>query len=417
MADITPRQGKRGTTYELRFEDPATGKYRYKTFKKKGDIDPFLKSLGNIYIPDKESLTIGDALDQWLKVAETGAGENDPVEPETLRHYVIEANHLKNPDLTVVDGTVVAEIKLTKLTAPLCAEIRDSLLLAHSRKNAKRVFSRLRFALNEAVRRGQIGANPAITVKINISSRYKTVVQIPQQDEAANLVASSRLRSMDNNQQFREAWERYNLMFLLLISTGLRPSELRGLPRKSIDPHEPEIHIMQRADELGIIGVNKTEAGRRTLYLTEELWMALLEWLEHIPAHEEALVFPTESGRPESLSNITVRMWYPLQIRAGVVRYIEDPKTHETIADPKYNLYCLRHFFASTEIAMGAEPKELQRAMGHEKIQTTLDLYGHLFEKRTGGGQAARAAQRAKMLAGFEEIAPTAVVVPMRRKA
>lgn len=38
-----------------------------------------------------------------------------------------------------------------------------------------------------------------------------------------------------------------------------------------------------------------------------------------------------------------------------------------------------RHTFASLLIDSGANPKAVQTFMGHSKIQTTFDVYGHLF--------------------------------------
>ena len=38
-----------------------------------------------------------------------------------------------------------------------------------------------------------------------------------------------------------------------------------------------------------------------------------------------------------------------------------------------------RHTFASILIDTGANPKAIQEVMGHSKIQTTFDVYGHLL--------------------------------------
>jgi integrase len=56
--------------------------------------------------------------------------------------------------------------------------------------------------------------------------------------------------------------------------------------------------------------------------------------------------------------------------RAGIVR---------ANGEPKYVFHALHHFFASVEIKLGRNPKELQTEMGHEKIELTMNTYGHLF--------------------------------------
>lgn len=42
-------------------------------------------------------------------------------------------------------------------------------------------------------------------------------------------------------------------------------------------------------------------------------------------------------------------------------------------------LHECRHTFASLLIDAGANPKATQTFMGHSKIQTTFDIYGHLM--------------------------------------
>jgi len=47
---------------------------------------------------------------------------------------------------------------------------------------------------------------------------------------------------------------------------------------------------------------------------------------------------------------------------------------------PRYpSVYALRHFAASLFIEQGFSPKRVQVIMGHQKITTTYDTYGHLF--------------------------------------
>ena len=43
------------------------------------------------------------------------------------------------------------------------------------------------------------------------------------------------------------------------------------------------------------------------------------------------------------------------------------------------SLHLCRHTFASLMIDAGANPKAIQEFMGHSKIQTTFDVYGHLL--------------------------------------
>ncbi|HEX2435762.1 MAG TPA: tyrosine-type recombinase/integrase [Solirubrobacterales bacterium] len=67
-----------------------------------------------------------------------------------------------------------------------------------------------------------------------------------------------------------------------------------------------------------------------------------------------------------------------------------------------------RHTFASLLIDSGANPKAVQEFMGHSKIQTTFDCYGHLFP---GSHDEVRERMDAYLLAATEpgcEPEPTA---------
>ena len=46
---------------------------------------------------------------------------------------------------------------------------------------------------------------------------------------------------------------------------------------------------------------------------------------------------------------------------------------------PAITLHECRHTFASSLIDAGTNPKAIQTYMGHSKIQTTFDVYGHLM--------------------------------------
>jgi integrase len=51
--------------------------------------------------------------------------------------------------------------------------------------------------------------------------------------------------------------------------------------------------------------------------------------------------------------------------------------------DPKQGgFHALRHFFATTLVVNHVDPKDVQRALRHATLQTTLEIYVHFWPRR-----------------------------------
>ena len=94
--------------------------------------------------------------------------------------------------------------------------------------------------------------------------------------------AQGRHRNPDTRRDARDRRQldragRYRPLLLTAIFTGLRASELRGLPWADVDLKRGELHVRQRADRYGALGRPKSEAGERTLPLPPMVINALRE--------------------------------------------------------------------------------------------------------------------------------------------
>jgi integrase len=169
-------------------------------------------------------------------------------------------------------------------------------------------------------------------------------------------------------------------LLITAMFTGMRASELRGLPWSNVDLAAGVIHVRQRADLWGAIGKPKSKAGARDIPIGPLVINTLSAWKADCPAGELGLVFPNGSGNIESLSNIRARFWAPIQVQLGMT---------DTNGRARYNFHMLRHAAASLFIQhLGWSPKRVQTVMGHSSIQMTFDLYGHLFEDAEGDQEA-----------------------------
>jgi integrase len=50
------------------------------------------------------------------------------------------------------------------------------------------------------------------------------------------------------------------------------------------------------------------------------------------------------------------------------------------VAAPGFRVHDLRHTAASVWLAAGADPKVVQRVLGHATAAMTMDLYGHMID-------------------------------------
>ena len=89
------------------------------------------------------------------------------------------------------------------------------------------------------------------------------------------------------------------------------------------------------------------------------------KWKLACPASDLDLVFPNEIGKPMAAFNMFNRKFLPALKKAEIklIRF------HD-----------LRHTYASIQIDLGANPKYIQRQMGHASITITMDTYGHLLK-------------------------------------
>jgi integrase len=370
----------KGRTFQLRFTDEQ-GKLRYKTFAKRKLAADWYRNGGY-----KEALegaedepttgvlpTVGDALDAWLRICEhVGRNGRDPVEASTIRNYGFDAAALKVlPVQLEKDAAPVLAggIALITLSAPVMVLIRDALLKTHSRNHAKTLLVSLKGALAEAETRGDIPYVPGRSVSITMGSRHRERAVIPEPSEITRILESAFALTTAPHLYTRRSWVRYRPLLELATFSGMRPSELRGLPRRNIDVAGCLVKITQRADRFGRIGPPKTTAGIRTIYIPKRVAALLGEYLALLPDDPNYLVFGTSAGTPIAHANLTVHCWQVVCEQAGLL----------VAGKPRYTLYHLRHHRASTEIAMGASAKEIQVLMGHENIQTTMQVYGHLF--------------------------------------
>jgi len=257
-------------------------------------------------------------------------------------------------------GPTIGAMKLAQLSTPMLEAWRDRLVAKVSRGLARKILGTLKSILSEAQRRGLVAQNAAMPVKVDTKrrdlKRIEIGLDIPGKADIQKLLAAAN--------------GRHRPLIVTAVFTGMRASELRGLPWSAVDFDKRTITVRQRADEWGMIGMPKSAAGQREIPMSPAVFNTLREWKLVCPRGELDLVFPNTAGNVEPLSNIAQRVWRPLQREIALVN---------TEGEPLFNFHSRRHFAASLWIELRFSPKRLQALLGHSSVQMTFDRYGHLF--------------------------------------
>lgn len=376
MSDIRKRKGAKGDSRQVRYKDPAAKSgYSYKTFKTRAEALAFSENAQARPKPGRHSRdirTVEQGLQKWLDVCEKeGRDGRDPVTPYTLKNYEWRRDHILTYDWTK---------SLHELAAPDMVEFRSWLLARHSRDVAGKLLSSFHSMVLELMKRGVLSHDILTGVSIRGSSRYDAPVSIPTENDVYALLNAADALANSKNKQTQISWERYRAMLYIAADTGMRPQEYIVVPAFNIEDRGVKV---DRALERGgrKISVTKTPAGRRFIELSPEIVQMTRRYSKEYPVAKNPhdLVFPTASGHWQSTDNWRKRGFYIACEKAGLMETIE--VDGETVDRPKYSPYDLRHFYASMLIEKRVNLKRLQKLMGHEKIETTLNVYGHLVER------------------------------------
>jgi integrase len=153
--------------------------------------------------------------------------------------------------------------------------------------------------------------------------------------------------------------DRWEALYVLAVSTGMRQGELLGLKWEDVDLQVGILRV-RRTVFNGVVNAPKTARSNRSVRLTREA----IRVLKDHPRGGE-WVFSTRVGTSLSTHNLTNRSWKPLLKKSGLP---QSTRFHD-----------LRHTCATLLLTKGVHPKIVQEMLGHSSITITLDLYSHVL--------------------------------------
>ena len=291
-----------------------------------------------------ENQTLGKYITRWLTDSAKHA-----VKATSYRAYESQIRNHIVPAL--------GKVKLSRLTpAHLQALYAAKLCEGMKPASVRQIHAILHKALEQAVRFNLIPTNPA----------GKVDPPKVRQEEITPLAAEQASKLLDVTRNERD---RFEALYVLALTTGLRIGELIGLKWSDIDLDARRLRVsrqLQRSQE-GLIFTEPKAASRRTVDLppstVETLKRQVEETLKAGGAHQDNdLVFAGDLGEPIGPERVTQRAFKPLLKRAGL---------------PEIRFHDLRHTFATLLLARGVRPTYVQRALGHASVKMTLDRYSH----------------------------------------
>ncbi|OXM85815.1 tyrosine-type recombinase/integrase [Paenibacillus rigui] len=173
---------------------------------------------------------------------------------------------------------------------------------------------------------------------------------------------------------------RLRTLIALALTTGMRRGELIGLEWKHIDFENGIIEVKQSIpmyiNGKPLIKAPKTASSVRKIALPHSIVEELKELQQHMRKErlkindrwqggEHNFVFCSWDGKPLA-QNRPTKWWRELFDRHPQLKYI---RFHD-----------LRHTSATLLINQGVHAKIISNRLGHSKISTTMDTYGHVIQ-------------------------------------
>ena len=184
----------------------------------------------------------------------------------------------------------------------------------------------------------------------------------------------------------------YNNLYVVAISTGLRPGELYALTWDDIDMERMEININKtllyqklEGDQQKTFHLHppKTRASNRRVPINKQCEIALKKQrLQNLSISSkmstkkhkglEDLLFTTKYGTP-----INAQIYSD-----SIKRIIDEINLMRTTLEEfeTFSGHCFRHTFATRCMEANIAPKTVQQYLGHASLKMTMDLYTHVLD-------------------------------------
>ncbi len=306
----TTNSGEKRTAWQLNYVD-RDGNLQQKQFRTRRETDDERIRIegqiaSGVHVPDKRSITVADAARAFLSDFEglVKAGKRGRI---TLKGYDAHIRlHLLPFD--------TARLKISRLSGPDCVSYARELETKRSDDLARRVFSTFRMVIDYAWSQGWIGSNPARAVTVRTAPDWdadKERLEIPPLEDRKKILKTVRIFDRTG---------RAEAFVCVLLFQALRSSELRALGKQHavLKGLSPELRIRRKADRWNKLERVKTKSSIRNVPHGPHTVQALRKWMLACPPSQDDLLFANGVGKIESYANYYNRLWIPILVAAGI---------------------------------------------------------------------------------------------------
>ena len=243
-------------------------------------------------------------------------------------------------------------LKVSDITPRIVREWQNHLINSEEEYSAtylRSIHNQLSAIMNYAVKYYNLSNNPC-SITGSIGKKKASSMKIWTKDQYESVIKKEKNLG-------------YYIAFEILYWTGMREGEMLALTPADILP-EHKICINKtftRVNGEDLFTDPKTEKSERIIDIPTFLYNEVMDYISRLYGikENERIFYFTKSGLSKHLNRDAEQ--------AGV---------------EKIRVHDLRHSHASLLIDMGYNIFAISERLGHEKVSTTMDIYGHLFPNR-----------------------------------
>lgn len=348
---IEQRPVRGGVRFVVRVRDPERGKYTSATFATKPEAERFVRDCDDRSVSwalaehrRTKSLTNEMTLDDWSVIHFKSLTKPSPSTVARYRrlylaHWSPTLGHLH-----------LSQIGRTDVAQALNA-------VGGSDKTVLNAWGVLTHMLKLAAQDGHIPRTPTVGVTpARRTEHLREEHRYLSEDEFWAVIAATPLY--------------WKPLVILLGSSGIRWGELAALTVGDVDTDSYAVRITKAEKQdpdhpsRTIVGPPKTKKARRTVALPQQTIADLEPLLDR--RRDDRLFLPPKGG-PLRHRTFYRDIWLRHSVGKSGIR------------EPFPRLHDIRHSHVAWLIAAGVPLPVIQARLGHEKITTTIDTYGHLL--------------------------------------